>query len=180
MIEQCQCCGSEIRKYQGTFKSGENFTISQDNKSVTKSSTNGWNANVLGSDSIAKGAITIINFRIEQTDSNSHIMFGISPKSINQSGVDLFRSCGWYFYSYSGGLYCQPPLSFSNFSFLNQNHLPAGTIITMIVDTVVGKIYYKINGGDIKTAYHALTFNETIVPVVILYTKGDSVRLINE
>ena len=68
----------------------------------------------------------------------------------------------------------------SNFAFLNQNHFPTGTIITMIVDTIIGKISFKINEGDIKTAYHALSFDEPIVPCVILYTKGDSVRLINE
>ena len=180
MIEQCQCCGTEIRRYKGTFKSGDNFTISQDNKSVTKFSSDGWNANIIGSDSIAKGAITIINFRIEKTDSNSYIMFGVAPLSINQKGVSLFTSCGWYLYSATGGLYCQSPLSYSNFSFLSQNHFPEGTVITIIVDTLIGKISYKINGGLIKTAYHALTFNEPIAPCVLLYTKGDSVRLINE
>ena len=180
MIEQCQCCGTEIRKYKGTFKSGDNYTISQDNKSVTKFSSDGWNANIIGSDSIAKGAITIINFRIEKTDSNSHIMLGVSPISINQKGVNLYQSCGWYLYCYTGGLYCQSPLSYSDFSFLNQNKFPEGTVITMIVDTIIGKISYKINGGLIKTAYHALTFNEPIVPCAILYTKGDSIRLINE
>ena len=180
MIEQCQCCGSEIRKYKGTFKSGQNYTISQDNKSVTKSSENAWNANVLGTETIANGAITIINYRIEQTDSYSNIMFGLAPKSINQNGDTSYSSCGWYFYSNTGGLYCQPPLSYSSFAFLNQTILPAGTIITMIVDTVVGKVSYKINGGNIKTAYHALTFDEPVIPVVLLFTKGDSVRLINE
>ena len=180
MIEICQCCGSEIRKYKGTFKSGPNYTISQDNKSVTKSSSDGWNANVIGSEAISKGSITIVKYRIEKTDSNSHIMFGLAPKSINQNGVNLYTSCGWYLYSYTGGLYSQSPLSFSNFAFLNQNHFPTGSIITMIVDTIIGKISFKINEGEIKTAYHALSFDEPIVPCVNLYTKGDSVRLINE
>ena len=50
----------------------------------------------------------------------------------------------------------------------------------MIVDSVVGKISFKINDGLIKTAFHALTFSEDIVPCVLIYTKGDTVRLINE
>ena len=180
MIEICQCCGSEIRKYKGTFKSGPNYTISQDNKSVTKYSSDEWNATIIGTEAIAKNAITIVKYRIENTDSNSFIMFGLAPKSINQNGVNLYESCGWYLYSYYGGLYCQPPLSYSNFSFLNQNKFPIGSVITMIVDTIIGKISFKINDGELKTAYHALTFDEPIVPCVLLYTKGDSVRLIIE
>lgn len=50
----------------------------------------------------------------------------------------------------------------------------------MIVDTIVGKISFKINGGEIKTAYHALTFDEPVVPCVMIYTKGNTVRLIKE
>ena len=50
----------------------------------------------------------------------------------------------------------------------------------MIVDTIVGKISFKIDNGEIKTAYHALTFSEPVVPCVLIYTKGDTVRLINE
>ena len=179
MSEICQCCGSEIRKYKGTFKSGPNYTISQDNRSVTKSSSDNWNANILGTEEISKGAITIVNLRIEHTDSNSYIMFGLAPKSINQNETCLYSKNGYYFYSHSGGLYCQPPLSFSNFNFLNQKQFPIGTVITMIVDFIVGKISYKINEGEIKTAFHSITFNEPMIPCVLLYTKGDSVRLIN-
>ena len=180
MIEQCQCCGSEIRRYKGTFISGPNYTISQDNKSVTKSSANGWDAIIIGSEPIAHGAITIVNYRIEKTDGNSNIMFGLSPKSINQNGSTLYCTSGYYLYSQTGGLYCQPPLSYSNFSFLTKKPFPIGTIITMIVDTIVGKISFKIDNGEIKTAYHALTFTDPVVPCVMIYTKGDTVRLINE
>ena len=180
MIEQCQCCGSEIRKYKGTFKSGPNYTISQDNKSVTKYTNNGWDSIIIGTECISPNAITIVNYRIEKTDSNSSIMFGVSTKSINQNGSTLYNTNGWYLYSCTGGLYCQGPLSYGNFSYLTENHFPTGTVITMIVDTNVGKISYKINHGEIKTAYHALTFNEPIVPCVMIYTKGDTVRLINE
>ena len=50
----------------------------------------------------------------------------------------------------------------------------------MIVDTIIGKISFKIDEEELKTAYHALTFDELIVPCVMLYTKGDTVRLIYE
>jgi hypothetical protein len=179
MIEQCPCCGSEIRKYRGTFIAGPNYTISQDNKSVTKYTGDGWNANAIGSEEITPGTITIINFKIENTTSNSYIMFGVAPKSINQNSL-CYNSCGWYFYSNSGGLYCQPPLSYSNFNYRNEKLLPNGTIITVIVDTVSGKISFKVNDDKIKTAYHSITFNERIVPCVNLYSKGDAVRIIHE
>ena len=179
-MNQCPHCGTEISKYKGTFISGPNYTISQDKKSVTKYTDAGWNANIIGSDIITPGTITIIKFRIEKTDSNSHIMFGVAPKTINQNGASLYSSCGWYFYSNTGGIYCQPPLSYNNFGYINQNKLPDDSVITMIVDSVVGKISFKINDGLIKTAFHALTFSEDIVPCVLIYTKGDTVRLINE
>ena len=179
-MEICQCCGSEIRRYKGTFKSGPNYTISQDNRSVTKSTSNAWDSIVIGSENIAQNAITIVTYRIENTDANSCIMLGLSPKSIDQNGSTLYCKNGWYFYSNDSKLYCQPPLSFNDFTFLDSKPLPTGTIITMIVDTIIGKISYKINGGELKTAYHALTFNESIVPCVMLYTKGDTVRLIYE
>ena len=93
-MEICQCCGSELRRYKGTFKSGPNYTISQDNRSVTKSSDNAWNSIIIGTDNIAKNAITIVKYRIELTDSNSFIMFGLSPKSINQNGSTLYNTNG--------------------------------------------------------------------------------------
>ena len=179
MIEHFQCCRTEIRKYKGTFKSGDLFTISQDNKSITKFSSYGWNANIIGNDSIDKGAIAIINFRIEKIDSNSNIMFSAAPISINQKRVNLYQSCGCYLNSTLGGLYCQSPLSYIDYSFLNQNHFSEGTVITMIVDTNIGKISFKINWGLVKTGYHIIIFNEPIVPCVLLYTKGNSVTITN-
>ena len=91
--------------------------------------------------------------------------------------IEAYNKCGWYFYSASGGLYSQPPLSYINFKYMNDTHFREGTIITLIVDTNIGKISYKINDGLIKTAYQ-ITFPENVVPCVLLYTKGDSVRII--
>ena len=176
MIEQCQCCGSEIRRYKGTFISGPNYILSQDNRTVTKCNDNGWNANAIGSEIIPLGSITIINFKIEKTI-ESHFMIGIAPKSIDQKLVGAYSKCGWYYYSCTGGLYCEPPLSYGNFKFRDDSKLPEGTIITLIVDTSIGKISYKINDSLIKTAYH-VSFPENIVPCVGLYNKGDSIRII--
>ena len=176
MIEQCQCCGSEIRRYKGTFISGPNYILSHDKKTITKSNDDGWNANAIGSEIIPLGTITIINFKIEKT-AESHIMFGIAPKTMDQKLVTAYAKCGWYYYSYSGGLYCEPPLSYNNFKFIDDSKLPEGTIITLIVDTTIGKISYKINDSQIKTAYH-VTFPEGVVPCVVLYNKGDSARTI--
>ena len=176
MIEQCQCCGSEIRRYKGTFISGPNYVLSQDNRTVTKSSEDAWNVNAIGNEVIPMGTITIINFKIEKT-SVSNIMIGIAPKTIDQNLVTGYVKCGWYYYSNNGGLYCQAPLSYSNFKFRDDSELPEGTIITLIVDTNIGKISYKVNNSLIKTAYH-ITFPENIVPCVMLYNKGDSIRMI--
>ena len=176
MIDQCQCCGSEIRRYKGVFKSGQNYILSQDNRTITKC-CEGWNATAIGSEPIPLGTITIIKFKIEKTDQNSYIMIGIAPQSIDQKLVNGYSKCGWYLYTQNGGLYCQPPLSYGNFQFIKENHLPEGTIITLIVDTNIGKISYKINDSLIKTAYQ-VTFPESIVPCVLPYTKGDSVRIL--
>ena len=176
MIEQCQCCGSEIRRYKGTFKSGQNYILSQDNRTITKC-CDGWNATAIGNEPLSLGTITIIKFKIEKTNQNSYIMFGIAPQSIDQKLTDAYSKCGWYFNSCNGGLYCQPPLSYSDFKFINDSLLPEGTIITIIVDTSIGKISYKINDGLIKTAYQ-VTFPENVVPCVLTYTKGDSVRIL--
>ena len=175
MIEQCQCCGSEFRRYNGTFKSGPNYILSQDNRTVTQC-TDGWNTIAIGAESIPLGTITIIKFKIEKT-LNSYIMFGIAPLSIDQKITDGFIKSGWYYYSFNGGLYCQPQLSYENFKFRDDSKLPEGTIITIIVDTSIGKISYKINDSLIKTAYQ-VTFPESIVPCVMLYNKGDSVRIL--
>ena len=177
MIEQCQCCGSEIRRYKGCFKTGPNYVLSQDNRTITKYGDNGWTANAIGNEPIPLGTITIIKFKIEKTDQNSNIMIGIAPQSIDQKLVAAYSKCGWYLYTCTGGLYCQPPLSYGDFHFFNEKQLPEGTIITLIVDTNIGKISYKINDSLIKTAYQ-VTFPESIAPCVILYTKGDSVRIL--
>ena len=104
-------------------------------------------------------------------------MFGVAPLSIDQKSATGYAKCGWYYYSNTGGLYCQPQLSYSNFKFRDDSQLPEGTIITMIVDTTIGKISYKINDSLIKTAYQ-VTFPESIAPCVMLHNKGDSVRMI--
>ena len=175
MIEQCQCCGTEFRRYNGTFKSGPNYILSQDNRTVTQCS-DGWNTVAIGKEPIPLGTITIIKFKIEKTNC-SNLMFGIAPLSIDQKLVSGYSKCGWYYHSYNGGLYCQPQLSYSNFKFRDDSQLPEGTIITMIVDTTIGKISYKINDSLIKTAYQ-VTFPESIAPCIMLYNKGDSVRML--
>ena len=176
MIEQCQCCGSEIRRYKGTFISGPNYILSQDNRTITKCDDKIWSVNAIGSEIIPLGTITIINFKIEKTLC-SNIMIGVVPKSIDQKLTEAYSKCGWFYYSYNGSLYCQPPLSYNNFKFRDDSKLPEGTIITLIVDTNIGKISFKINDSLIKTAYQ-VSFPENIVPCVILYDKDDSVRII--
>ena len=176
MIEQCQYCGSETRRYNGTFISGPNYVLSEDKKTITKYGDNAFNANAIGSEIIPLGTITIINFKIEKT-TNSYIMIGIAPKTMDQKLINACSQCGWYYYAYNGTLYCQPPLSYSDFKFRDDSKLPEGTIITLIVDTNIGKISYKINDSQIKTAYH-ITFPENIVPCVIFHDKGDSIRII--
>ena len=175
MIEQCQCCGSEVRRYKGTFKSGPNYILSQDNRTITNCQE-GWNVNAIGTETIPMGTITIINFKIEKTKS-SNFMIGVAPQSIDQKLNCAYAKCGWYYYTYNGTLYCQPPLSYSDFKFRDDSNLPEGTIITLIVDTNIGKISYKINDNPIKTAYQ-ITFPENIVPCVMSYHKGDSIRII--
>ena len=178
MIDECPCCGTEIRKYKGTFIPGPNYIISQNNRTVTKYGSSAWNANAIGSEAIPLGTITLINFKIEKTLS-SNFMFGIAPQSIDQNITIGYKSCGWYYHSQNGGLYCQPPLSYNNFKFRNDSYLPDKTIITIIVDTKIGKVSYKINGSKPKAAYH-LTFPENIVPCVGLYDNGDSISIFQE
>ena len=175
MIEQCQCCGSEVKRYKGTFKSGPNYILSQDNRTITNCQE-GWNVNAIGTETIPMGTITIINFKIEKTK-NSHFMIGVAPQSIDQKLNCAYTKCGWYYFTYNGTLYCQPPLSYNDFKFRDDSNLPEGTIITLIVDTNIGKISYKINDNPIKTAYQ-ITFPENIVPCVMSCHKGDSIRII--
>ena len=180
MIDQCQCCGSEIRKYRGTFVSGPNYAISQDKKTATKCNNTKWDCNAILSDSISPGTITIIKFRIEKTDSNSHIMIGIAPKVNNQNMENFFFSYGYFMNCYNGCIYNHHPFQYDSEKFLTEKRFPEGTIITMIVDTNAGKLSYRINEGFIKTAFHSITFVDQVYPYVLFMTKGDAIKIIHE
>ena len=83
MINECPCCRTEIRNYIGIFIPSPNYIINQDSRAVTKYGSSAWNANIIGSESIPLGTITIINFKIEKA-SSSNLMFEVAPQSIDQ------------------------------------------------------------------------------------------------
>jgi len=66
-------------------------------------------------------------------------MIGVALSTINQSALDNYLNCGWYFYAYGSSLYSGPPLKYSNRRYGNlSGRTVDNSIIEMEVDTSNG------------------------------------------
>ena len=108
-------------------------------------------------------------------------MIGVAPKTIDRNGTDMYKKSGWYFSNGSAILYSQFPPGYYDQPYQPSyfGKLGAGTIIRMIVDGPSKQISFAINDDPPKIAYSNLTFNESVVPCILMFDNGNSISLID-
>jgi len=115
------------------FTPGQNYTLSNNNKTATKSGRySTWDCVILGNKKHSKGThqwtVKII--------SNTYIaiMIGVAPFDIDRNGDSMYSQCGWYFNTYHATLYSGPPMSYSSKAFSATGKLAPDSIVTTKLD----------------------------------------------
>ena len=160
------------------FISGPNYTLSNNNKIITKTNGgSGWNCTCIGNLIVNKGihkwSLKILKSPYPQ---NPAIMIGISPHNINQSDIDNYSKCGWYVNCNYGYLNSGPP--FNNNKPYSSN-IPVGSIIDVELNISNRTIKYFINGVDKGLAYEGIPIDQPLRLVIEMFNQGDSIELVS-
>jgi len=161
------------------FLQGPNYSLSGNNKIMTKTGSNGYNATCITecvSEGVWKWSLKILN---THTDSTPYIMIGIAPQNINQSASNNYSSSGWYFYCYNSKLYSGPPFSYSNKYYSNTEKLKVGDIVDVELNIPNKTIKFYVNVKDCGVAYNGIPVDQPLrLAILPLYT-NESVELLS-
>ena len=144
---------------------------------------------VIGKASLPHQGVTTYTIRIVNSrDGDGRDMWvGIAPYTIDQNvGNANVEHCGWYFNCYNGCLSSGPPHCFNHRNY-------AGTIlgakfkegklvknrskVIVTFDSAAGTLAFACKGRQFGTAFEGVPLDVPVVPVVLLYYKGDSVEI---
>ena len=160
------------------FIPGTNYSLSNNNKIVTKTSDDNWNCTCIGNLIVNKGihrwSLKILNSPYPQ---NPEIMIGIVPSNINQSDIKNYTKCGWYLYCY-GTLNSGPPFNYRNKTY-HGSKIPFGSIIDVELDISKSTIKYFINGVDKGIAYEGIPQDQPLRLAIEIDRQNDSIELLS-
>ncbi len=144
---------------------GTRATLSNDNKRIKKDQSGkfDWNCSAMGTAPCKEFSVRLVN-------NCQSLMVGVAPKtssSFKKEGKN-FRTCGWYLYCSTGGLYSQN--DDNNKQYLGQACNQNGTVIGVKLSDS-GDLSYSVNGEDKGVAFPGLP-NDDLYPAFDLATHG--------
>jgi len=155
------------------FIPGPNYTLSNNNKTATKSVDEyEWNANVLGK-RFSKGHH---QWTIKFTKVTSQIYIGVAPYNLHQKALLQYNS-GWYLYSNNSTLRSGPPMNYIEYKYSNTGRLVSGSTVTVKLDMYKKSIAFIINGVDYGEAYKNIPTDLELCPCVLLCSIKDCVEI---
>jgi hypothetical protein len=125
--------------YQGT-----SLQLSDDNKTVVRTSGLAWNAGVLGTEAVSSYKLKVTN----RGDGN--VMVGFAPRSGFQPNGQNYHRCGYYLYLASGTLYSGHGQSGARYTQSINN----GDILTVTYDATSRQISFAQNGQQLGVAFN--------------------------
>jgi hypothetical protein len=149
-----------------------NYTITNDNKTIEKIGS-GWYG-VRADELPVQLGIYVCSIKVDKTDDNSHIMFGVCLKIHSNSSGYYNGQCLAMLYLHNGYIYVP---SIAN-SAANGFRAISGAVITMKIDTIMKYVTFKVNGENIAPPRFFNCRDEDlskICPCVDLHTAGDKV-----
>ena len=107
-----------------------------------------------------------------------YIMIGIATSDFdfNRASFDTNNNFGWYYYCYNGQLYSGPPHNYQNMG----THLKSGkNEVIVVMNMKKRSLKFIIEGEDKGDSYINIPLEKLIFPSVLLYSKDDSVEIID-
>ena len=169
----------ELENFKFKFKSGTNYTLSNNNLVATKTSGgDSWNCTIIGDkeipkDKISKWKIKINNFKIKFN--NWGILIGIGPNNPNNEEYFNRRCISFICGKSKLCIKSRYDENYNNKS----GKLKEGDIIEVIVDRKLGNLSFSVNGDNYGIAYSNIEKEETLYPIVMINDENQIVEIIN-
>lgn len=160
------------------------YTVDPSNRRVVTKHKRDWGT-VVGDTLLRQNETTSWSIKILKTrDFPTGIFVGVAPFDITQSyGSYVWNKCGWYLECFHSELCAGPPHSFRQVKYGprrgDQQHICAGDIVGVVMDTTKGELSFSLNGVNHGVAYEGIPLDKPLVPCVLLW-EGDSIELLNE
>jgi len=167
VVSAAQLQNKELTTQFPKFIPGNNYGLSNDNKSATKigKDQSAWDCNVLGNIIVNSGTrlwtVKIVKSKY------SNIMIGLVPSDANVSQKDLFTKCGYFINAHNSRLYSGPPYNYNNNPFCDSGRLLDQSIVSIRLDFNEKTISFTINGTDYGVAYKAVPDKELQLCVIM-------------
>ena len=163
IFKNCPLDISEDRKY---VISGEKMNI------FTKTGSDNWMGTICVNE-LEKSKEHKWKIKILKTTQNKYIMVGVAPFDFDIKS-STYR-CGWYFYCTYSSLYSGSPHNYGNKS-TNLSKVNDEIIIVMNMNKRTLK--FIINNEDKGESYTDIPIDKPLFPAVCLYSKNDSVEIL--
>ena len=124
----------------------------------------------------------VTSWSIKILNINGGIYIGIAPSDINQNEDYNYKKCGWYFDCYDSTLCSGPPHKY-NWKEYGPRKRKGDYVLTkdsvgVVMDTTKGELSFALNGVNLGVAYEEIPLDKPLVPCVLLWHSGESVKLI--
>lgn len=150
------------------------YTASNENKTIEKTGGGGSWLGVRADELPLQLGIYECSIKVDKTDANSFIMFGVCLNTHSNSSGYYNGQCLAMVYLHNGQIYL-PSLGNSS---SNGFRAISGAVIAMKIDTIMKCLVFKVNGDNIAPPRFFTCRDEDvskICPCVDLYTAGDKV-----
>ena len=106
-----------------------------------------------------------------------YIMVGVAPSDFDILSKDQYKTCGWYLYSNGSKLYSGAPFNYSN--GLKTNLSKVEDEIVVVMNMKKRTLKFIINNEDKGDSYTNIPVDKPLYPAIGLWTKDDSVEIID-
>ena len=169
---------NQIPKFSFKWKTGPNYSLSENNKIATKiRGEKIFNCNILGNIILPKNTICRWKIKLKKFTADAflwNILIGVGPSNLNQNEMDLYKKT-WTFLC---GNSC---ISINSANFTNykeSRRLKEGEIVEVIMNTKNGELSFAVGEKNYGVACK-IPLDIDLSPIVLIYEKGDSIELLN-
>ena len=162
------------------WKSGQNYTLSNNDLIVTKTKGgNSFNCNILGDIILPKNKINKWKIKLKKytrPNDSWNVLIGVGSSNLNQNEANLYNKtwtllCGSLNVSINSGS--------QTYYKQNLGKLKEGDIVEVIMNTIKGELSFSINGENYGVACK-ISLDIILSPFILIYYEGDSIELLKE
>ena len=168
---------SELFKFR--FKEGKNYSISQNGKIATRNNSSGFDfdCTIIGNLELLKNKITKWKLKIN-SEINKSFIIGVGPDNPKNES-HFYKNC-WCFDCNNNRLilHSMKYTDYENNKLFNAK-IVKGDIITVEINRIQNNLSFSVNNNFYGIACSNIPSDETLYPIVILYSPLSSIEIID-